>query len=173
MIKTNRNIKPQYIFGHDFLYTPYADETTFFIRKKNSVIRLLNVFDTCKIKGIDNLKGVYVALCDLKFINLMNETVKIIGCHFSYNRTLQQENHFKRHISKIENVLKVWRIRHLTLEGKINVFNSLAVSNILHLAPVTPISTDIINLLNTIQKNFSGKVNTPKSNMKLCLKRIV
>ena len=46
----------------------------------------------------------------------MNETVKILGCHFSYAKTPQ---HQKKYISKIENVLKVWRMRHLTLEGKI------------------------------------------------------
>ena len=26
----------------------------------------------------------------------MNENVKIFGCHFSYNKTLQQENNFKK-----------------------------------------------------------------------------
>ena len=44
MIKANQNIKPLNIFGHDFLYTAYGDDTTFFIRNKNSVIELLNVF---------------------------------------------------------------------------------------------------------------------------------
>ena len=53
-------------------------------------------------------------------------------------------------------------MRHLTLEGKINVFKSIAVSKIIHIAPVTPISTDIINLLNTIQKNFLWKSKYPK-----------
>ena len=32
----------------------------------------------------------------------MDETVKILGCHFSYNKTLQQEKKFKKYISKIE-----------------------------------------------------------------------
>lgn len=54
------------------------------------------------------------------------------------------------------------KIRYLTLEGDINVFKSLAVSKIVHLALVTPIVTDIINLLDMIQKTFSGKVNNPK-----------
>ena len=93
------------IFGHDFLYTAYADDRTFFNRNKNSVIELLNVFDIfsvvsglkpnkskCEIVRIGNLKGVYVVLSGLKCINLMNEAVKILGCHFSHNKTLQQEN---------------------------------------------------------------------------------
>ena len=107
----------------------------------------------CEIAGIGNLKRIYVALCGLKRINIMNETVRILRCHFSYNKTLQQKATLEN-ISKIENVLKVWRLSHLTLEGKMNVFKSLAASKIIHLALVTPISTDIINILSTIQKNF-------------------
>ena len=92
----------------------------------------------------------------------MNEAVKILGCHFSYNRTLQQENNFRKHISKIENILKLWRMRNLTLEGKINVFKTLAISRIIHLVLVTPISNDLINYLNTIQKSFLWNNKCPK-----------
>ena len=167
MIKANQNIKPLDIFDHGFLYTAYAYDTTVFIRNKNSAIELLNVFDIfsilsglkpnkskCEIAGIGSFREVYVALCGLKRINLMNETVRILGYHFTGNKTLQQENNFKKHTIKIENVLKVWRIRHLILEGKINVFKSLAISKIIHVLQVTPIFTDIINLLNAIQKSF-------------------
>lgn len=91
--------------------------------------------------------------------------LKILGCHFSHNRILQQENNYNRHISKIENVFKVWRREHLTLEEKINVFKSFAISKIIHLSVVSPISPT-----STIKKYSSGKVNIPKSNMKLCVK---
>ena len=58
-------------------------------------------------------------------------------------------------MSKIENSLKVWRMRHSTLEGKINFFEiSCYFKDYVHLALVTPISTDI-NHLNTIQKKRS------------------
>ena len=86
--------------------------------------------------------------------------MKILECHFSYNKTLQQENNIEKYpkqISQLENVLKVWRIRYLTLKWKINGFRSLAISKVIHLALVIHISTDIINLLNTIQKNFLRK----------------
>lgn len=82
MIKTNQNIKPVNIFGHYFLYTAYADDIKFFIRNKNSVIVLLNIFDIFSIiYGLKpnkskyeiarrgKLKVVYMALCGLKCIN--------------------------------------------------------------------------------------------------------
>ena len=92
MTKTNQDITPLNIFVVDFLYTAYADDTTFFIRNKNLVIEPLSVFyissvlsglksnkAKCEIAEIGKLKGVYMALCGLKCINLMNETVKILG----------------------------------------------------------------------------------------------
>ena len=116
MIKTNQNIKPVNTFGHYFLYTAYADDIKFFIRNKNSVIVLSNVFDITSVISLSLLMK-----------------------HYNKKTTL-------KNISKIENILKVWKMRHLTLEGKINFSKTLTVSKIIHLALVTPISADIIHL---------------------------
>ena len=60
----------------------------------------------------------------------------------------------KKNIAKIENVLKLWGGRNLSLEGKIKVFKSLALSKITHLALVKTIPPSIIDQLNKTQKNF-------------------
>ena len=75
----------------------------------------------CEIVGIGVLNGVQVALCGMKCFNLNNETVKILGVHFSYNKNLEQDKNFSEHILKIESILKLWRMRQLTLEGRITV----------------------------------------------------
>ena len=64
----------------------------------------------------------------MKRVNLNSETVTILGVHFSYNKNLEQDKDFCENIVKIENILKLWRMRQLTLEGRITVFKSLAVS---------------------------------------------
>ena len=43
----------------------------------------------------------------------MKETVKIHGVHFSYNKKLEQEKNFQRHIIDTENVLRPWLMRNL------------------------------------------------------------
>ena len=63
----------------------------------------------------------------MKCLNLTKETVKILGVHFSYNKKLEHEMNFQSHIVKIESVLRVWRMRNLTIEGKVLVFKSLAI----------------------------------------------
>ena len=51
------------------------------------------------------------------------------------------------HIVKIRNILKLWKLRSLTVEGGIVVFKSLAISKLVYLALVTQIPTSTINLL--------------------------
>ena len=44
-IKENKNIKGLNIFNHIFLYTAYADDTTFFLKGKESLIEVMKAFD--------------------------------------------------------------------------------------------------------------------------------
>ena len=45
-------------------------------------------------------------------------------------------------------------MRKLTLEGKITIFKSLAISKIVHLAIITKVPNTVIEELKQIQKNF-------------------
>ena len=67
----NENINGLNIFENKFLYTAYADDTTFFLKEKKNVIELMKTFDIfltfsgikpnkskCQIAGLDALKGV-------------------------------------------------------------------------------------------------------------------
>ena len=91
----------------------------------------------CEIAGIGSLKEVKIAVCSMKNIDLTKDTVKIIGISFSYNKSVQNELNFRTTISKIQAVLKLWRMRRLSLEGKIVVFKSLAISKIVYLSLLT------------------------------------
>ena len=95
-----------------------------------------------------------MALCGMKCVNRHNETVKIFGVHFSYNKNLEQDKNFCENIIKIENILKLWGMRHLTLERRITVFKSLAVSKVVHLWRITKLHDNTIDLLHKIQNIF-------------------
>ena len=57
----------------------------------------------------------------------------MLGVSLSRNKNLEQDKTFWEHIIKIENILKLLRMRQLTLKGRITVFKSLAVSKVTHL----------------------------------------
>ena len=83
------------------------------------------IYEKCEIAGIQALKSVKVTVCDMKCVDLCKDTIKITGVHFSYNKTKQNEKNFLETITKIQNVLRMWKMRSLTLEGKIIVFKVL------------------------------------------------
>ena len=73
--------------------------------------------------------------------NVTKKTIKILGKHFSYNKKLENEENFIRHVQKIEEVLKLWRMKNLTVKGKITIFKTLAISKIIYLSLVNNAST--------------------------------
>ena len=85
----------------------------------------------------------------MRCVNLHGYTIKILGIHYSYNKQPENDENFKKYIAKIENMLKLWRARNLSLEGEITVFKSLALFKITHLALVKTIPQSMIDQLKT------------------------
>ena len=104
----------------------------------------------------------------MKCLNLTKETVKTLGAHFSYNKKLQHEMNLQSHIEKAEIVLRVLRMRNLTIEGKDLVFKYLAISIIVHISLITTVLQSLINQLNKEiymeRKNLKIKHSTLSNN---------
>ena len=98
-------------------------------------------------------------LPEVQHVDLSNDSIKILGVHFTYNGDIFFEKNYYEIIKKIEKVLSTWRWRNLTLLGKIAVFNSLAFSKIIFVSYLTTVPDRIITKLEEIQKDFiwSGK----------------
>ena len=182
LIKNNADIRGITIFNHAFLYTAFADDSTFFLNDLLSVKNLIDTFTVfslfsglkanfskCEIARLGSLKGVLEAVCSLKPINLTTGTIKILGVHFSYNSTLKVQNNFLDTVKSIQQVLRFWNRRILSLEGKIIIFKTLAISKIVYLAFLTVIPNSLIEELQRIQKTFIWHSSRPKiSHKTLC-----
>ena len=173
--KESKKINGLNIFDKTFLYTTYADDTTFFFKDAKSVIELMNIFDTfSKFSGLKPNKKqmwgrrhrcperVQVVLCGLRCIDLVSNKVKILGVYYLYNDKLEIQENFKRHIIKTEKNLLIWRMRDLSIAGEITVFKTLAISKMVHLALVKTIPNSIMQELRKISKEFVWKTRNPK-----------
>ena len=129
-------------------------------------------FSKCEIAGIGLLKDAKVAQGGLKGLDLIKESIKILGVHISYNKKLQNDINFCITVKNICNVIKLWCMRYLFLEGKITIFKSLTLCKIVHLA--------LLILLYFTQKILSknwmksrkrsyGQIKNVKLNMAHCL----
>ena len=83
-----------------------------------------------EIAGIGVLKGLQVAVCGIRCIDLNIDTLKILGTHFSYNEKLKEEKNFHKIVTDMQRILKIWKIRRLTLERKIVIFKTKVISKI-------------------------------------------
>ena len=172
-------IKPEIaglsIFDYCYLYSAYADDTTFFLKDTISIKNIVDTFhlfsefsglkpnfSKCAITGIGVLKGFQVAVSGMRCVDLKNDTLKILGTHFSYNEKLKEERNFYTIVTNIQQVLKIWKMRHFTLEGKIVIFKTLAISKIVFQSLITPVPRHIVNELESMQKAFFLKKSSPK-----------
>ena len=94
--------------------------------------------------------------------DLTNNSVKILAIHFSYDKKIESEENFIKLMKKIENVLKTWRIRNLTVEGKITILKALAISKVIDLALLANTPQVTIDQSNKIQKDFIWNRKQPK-----------
>ena len=84
------------------------------------------------------LKGVLLAVCRMKCIDLCNEAIKTLGTYFSYNNTMKEEYNFLKVAFDVQTV----------------VCNGLAISKIVFQALITAVSSHIIKALETVQTFF-------------------
>ena len=95
-------------------------------------------------------------------VDLKNDTLEILGTHFSYNEKLKEERKFYTTVTNIRRVLKKWKMRNLTLEGKIVIFKTLEIPKIVFQSIITLALRHIVNKLESLQKAFLWKNSSPK-----------
>ena len=167
MVRNNKDIKGLNIFDHLFLHTAYADDTTFFLGNKDSIGELVKTFtlfsffsglkpnfSKCEICGLGPLKGVEMTVCGMQTVYLTKDAIKILGIYFSYNIDLMNQKHYCKTIASIHDILKLWGMRNLSIEGRIVVFKTLAIYKLVFLALLTVIPNHITEEVATIQKSF-------------------
>ena len=69
-------------------------------------------------------------------------------------------------ITNINGILKLWRIRSLSIEGKIVVFKTLAIFKLVYLALLTVINYHVSEDVAKIQIFLNGMIHLLKINMK-------
>ena len=173
LVRNNKDIKGLNIFDHLFLYTAYGDDT-FFLENKKSIEELVKTFtlfssfsalksniSKCEICGLGPLKGVEMAACGMQSVDLTRDAIKIC-VYFSYNINLMNKKKYCHAITNIHGILKLWKMRNFSIEGKIVVFKTLPISKLAYLALLTVIPNHITDEVVKIQKSFIRHDSSPK-----------
>ena len=101
-----------------------------------------------------------MAACGMKYIDLRNEAIKILGAYFPYNQKIKHNKNFYN-ISNKQGVLNLCRMRNLSLEGRIVELNVGNIENSLS-SSFNQSPHQVVKELEKIQKSFLWKDSTPK-----------
>ena len=102
------------------------------------------------------------AFSNITSVDIANDTVKILGCHHSYNKQLAHDRNVLDTVANIQSVLNLRSWTGLSLLGKIQIFKTLGISKIQYLASMSHVPDRIIQELKSIQSRFLWKSSTPK-----------
>ena len=116
----------------------------------------------CEITALVTLNRVQLVLYGTECINQMFNAIKILGVYYSYHKNFENQEHFINGFLKIERLLRLWRMRNLSIAGKIIIFKIFAISEIVHLALVKVIPNSVILEFNKIKKYFIWKNGNPE-----------
>ena len=106
------------------------------------------------------LREVEMAVCSMQTVDLTKDAIKILGIYFLYNINLMNQKNYCKGITSIHGTL--WRMRNLSIEGKIAGFKMLAISKPFYLALLTVIPNHITEEIAKIQKSFIWYDSSPK-----------
>ena len=99
----------------------------------------------------------------MQSVDLTRGTIKILGIYFWYNLNLMNQKKYYLIITNINGILKLWRIRNLSIEGKLVVFKTLAIFQLVYLALLTVINYHVTEDVAKIQKSFKWHDSSPKN----------
>ena len=148
---TNPDIKGLTLFAYEFKLISFADDVSYFLQNLKSIKGLLWLlkyseqftslkvnYEKSEICSIGSKKGVVGAFSNITSVDIVNDNVKILGCHHSYNKQLADDRNFLDTVVNIQSVLNLrsWRGPSLLHEGKIQIFKTLQISKIHYLASI-------------------------------------
>ena len=122
--------------------TQLADDSTCFVKDKNSIQRLISIFkdfETCSGLKInkDKTKAKVIGpeplpTNSLFGLNWTCETLHTLGVTINGTEADHYILNYKKRLKNLKNLLATWKSRKLSIKGKLTVINTLAIPPLLH-----------------------------------------
>ena len=87
-------------------------------------------------------------------ISWPKKPIKALGVYFGHDRTEVKKLNWDNKLEKIEELLKGWKKRFLTIFGKVTILKTLVISKVTFLASMITVPSDILRRLNNILYEF-------------------
>ena len=119
-------------------------------------------FEKSDLCGIGAMKGLEGALCGVNCLNLLSDSIKILGIHFSFSQGLYNARNYLTVWKSVQEILNLWSTRGLTLAGRIQVFETFGISKMFYISYMNRVSSLIIEELKKIILHLFGRAKKTK-----------
>ncbi|KAK3101278.1 hypothetical protein FSP39_002361 [Pinctada imbricata] len=166
-LRQSKNIKGIRIHNNqekEFKISQLADDTTLFLRTKADITKALNlieefgtlsglILNRSKCQGL-KLGGKEIIEDDFEEIDWESKLIKALGIYFGKDCEIAINENWERKIVKIEKIVTAWFKRKLTMIGKIQIINSLIISQLTHLVTVMPLPSVFLKRIESLIYKF-------------------
>ena len=170
-IRNDHGIKGIEIDGKVYKVSQYADDTCLFIENEQALKTALSIFQMfAKCSGLninmDKSEAIWIGASS----NYLHKPLKLrwtrgatcLGVYISNDINEISQNNVEIKIKKINDLLKLWTLRNLTLLGKVRVINTMIVPQLLYLGNVIHIPKKYIDQYNKLVSEFKWDNKPPK-----------
>lgn len=153
--------------------TQYADDTCLFLYDKYQIKECIDT-----VKSFSSVSGLMlnlnkteaICLCrntncqpDIKNIMWSKSYIRYLGIYIGHDKIACDNLNWTSKLEKFQKLIDSWRLRKLTLFGKITIIKSLALPKLLYSISMLPTPSYLIKQVNKILFNFLwGKVDRIK-----------
>jgi hypothetical protein len=150
----------------------YADDTCLFLSDEDSlknVFIILDIFKRCSGLKANREKSEAIwigASSNFRHkplgIKWSTKSIKMLGIYINKDEDECTKDNFKERLDKIENIVKLWCLRKMTLKGKILIVNTLLITQMLYVCSVLEPPDWAIQKFKKITMDFIWNNKKPK-----------
>ncbi len=162
-VMTNHLIRGITVNNQELKLLQYADDTTAILRDEPSVKEFVSLIERFgKLSGLNMNEKKTEAIWlgdDPPFklpnnIQWSNKPIKVLGVYVGWHMIEADKLSISEKIVNIKRLMYSWKHRKLTLNGKVLIIKSLAVSQITYLANLLPFSDEVIKEIDRLIYDF-------------------
>lgn len=172
-IRQNPAIRGISVGSGEACITQFADDLTGLVSDRESAVEFLSTIECFgRFSGlvINKEKSHLLPLGPPSFTDLPSlglkvvERTKILGLWFAAHRSLNDhyEWNYKETLARMRTICSSWHNRHLSLKGKVVVFNSLVVSLLHYVAANSELPNRVLYELKRMVTHFLWSGGSPK-----------
>ena len=159
------------IARRSILYSKYADDTSYFARDIDSVVKLFEKLEAFKSgSGLELNRSKTEAMWLGKKQSTTHKPFGInwpskcvcLGVCFSRDSEISVKDNFEKRLLALEKCLNTWSSKDLTLYGKINMVKNLALSKIVFIASVLSAPSGFVDQVSKLLSSFVWDHKPPK-----------